>query len=337
MTVRTARNLLRCVSLRRAWNLLRVFASFQLSARSGRSIVWGLPYTLTVEPTNRCNLSCPECPSGNGEMVRPLGSMPLPFFERIIDELRGETFYLQLFFQGEPFINKQLVAMVETARKRRMYTAISTNAHFLTRSASEALLDAGLDRLIVSIDGMSEETYQEYRVGGTLARVVEALGTLREARNGHPHGARMEVVLQFLVTRQNEGEIPALRALAREHGASVALKTIQVYSLESAERFLPADEKYRRYTIENGQLRPKSALANRCVRLWERSVITWDGTIVPCCFDKNAEYPLGSLADGSFTDAWKAPAYESFRARILSDRRGVPMCTNCTEGLKVYR
>ena len=110
-----------------------------------------------------------------------------------------------------------------------------------------------------------------------------------------------------------------------------------MYSLESAERFLPADEKYRRYTIENGQLRPKSAQANRCVRLWERSVITWDGTIVPCCFDKNAEYPLGSLADGSFTDAWKAPAYQSFRARILSDRRGVPMCTNCTEGLKVYR
>ena len=337
MTSRTVSNLLRCITLHRAWNLLRVLASFLLSSWTKRHIVWGLPYTLTIEPTNRCNLFCPECPSGNGEMVRPLGSMPLEHFERIVDELRGETFYLQLFFQGEPFINKHLVAMIAAARARRMYTAISTNAHFLTRAAADALLGAGLDRLIISIDGMSEETYQEYRVGGTLAKVREGLSALRDARAAHPRGGRMEVILQFLVTRQNEHEIPALRTLAKEYDAVAALKTIQVYSLEGAERFLPADERYRRYTIENGVLRPKSALANRCARLWERSVVTWDGEVVPCCFDKNAEYPLGSLAEDSFKDVWESPAYSDFRKGILANRRGVPMCTNCTEGLSVYR
>jgi radical SAM protein with 4Fe4S-binding SPASM domain len=337
MTLRTLRNLARCFSFRRMWNLLLVGLSYQLSVRRGQSIVWGRPYTLTIEPTNRCNLRCPECPSGNGEMVRPLGMMDLDRFRRIVDSVHKDVFYLQLFFQGEPFINNQLVDMIAYARSRRMYVSISTNAHFLRREIVDALLRAGLDRLIVSIDGLTQEVYEEYRVGGSLQKVHEALAHVDEARQAIGRRATTELTLQLLVTRQNEEQLPQLHALAREHRANVALKTMQVYSIESAERFLPSDERYSRYRIVEGELQPKSGLHNRCVRLWERSVITWDGVVVPCCFDKNAEHPLGTINENTFDEIWQSSAYHTFRNRVLNGRRDIPMCRNCTEGLRIYR
>lgn len=335
MTFKTVQNLARCVTLQRLWNLVLVFVSFKLSTLFRKPIIWGMPYTLTIEPTNRCNLQCPECPSGNGELVRPLGIMKFDIYKRIVDELSKQTFYLQLFFQGEPFINNKLMDMIRYAHSKRMYVSISTNAHYIRREVAEQLLQSGLDKLIISIDGVAEESYKTYRVGGSIKKVHEALLYIQEQRESIP--SSMEVVLQFLVTKQNESEIPELHKLAEKYNASVALKTIQVYSIESAEMFLPNNEHYRRYKIVNGELKTKSSMKNQCVRLWERSVITWDGVVVPCCFDKNAEYPLGNVLDRDFTEIWQNGAYSTFRNSILENRRGVPMCTNCTEGLQVYR
>jgi len=263
--------------------------------------------------------------------------MELNDFIKIVDQIHRQTFYLQLFFQGEPFINASLREMICYAHKKRVYVAISTNAHFIREEVASQLITSGLDKLIVSIDGLTEESYQNYRIGGKLSKVLDALRILRDTRLRVPNGKRMEVVLQFLVTKQNEHELPQLKQLAEEYHASVSLKTMQVYSAESALAFLPSNEHYRRYTMKDGQLHPKSKLKNQCVRLWERSVITWDGVVVPCCFDKNARYPLGTVHESDFFSIWQSDSYHGFRKDILSNRRGIPMCTNCTEGLKVYR
>jgi radical SAM protein with 4Fe4S-binding SPASM domain len=337
MTIRTALNLFRCLTARRLWNLLLVFLSFSLSSWTGRRFVWGRPFSLTVEPTNRCNLKCPECPSGNGAMTRPQGLLSFDAFTSMIDDVHKDTCYLQLFFQGEPFINNRLVDMIAYAHSRAMYVSISTNAHYLRDDIIEGLLDAGLDKLIISIDGLRQDVYEQYRVGGSLDRVIDALRRLDRARRVKARRCRTDVLLQMLVTRQTEEDIPALRELARSVRAGVSLKSIQVYSLEGARRYLPENPAWRRYDIVDGELRIKSRLDNRCSRLWIASVITWDGVVLPCCFDKDAEYALGSLADTSFHEVWRSGAYESFRSRILADRRGVDMCRNCTEGLKIYR
>jgi radical SAM protein with 4Fe4S-binding SPASM domain len=337
MTLRTARNLLRCITAKRVWNLLRVFLSFRLSAWTSRSIVWGLPYTLTIEPTNRCNLKCPECPSGNGAMTRAQGLLSPERFTAIVDEVANEVFYLQLFFQGEPFINNRLDDMLRYAHSRRMYTAVSTNAHYLRSEVIEGLLDAGLDRLIVSIDGMTQDVYEEYRVGGSLGGVLDAVRRVDVERRRRGRACRTELVLQMLVTKQSEAHIPLLKDFARTVHAETALKTMQVYSIEGAERFLPADPAWSRYDVVDGVLRIRGKMHNRCVRLWERSVITWDGVVVPCCFDKDAEYPLGTLNEASFGQIWQSESYHDFRKRILHGRQSIDMCTNCTEGLKMYR
>jgi MoaA/NifB/PqqE/SkfB family radical SAM enzyme len=195
---------------------------------------------------------------------------------------------------------------------------------------------SNVEKLIVSVDGLTEESYSAYRVGGSLQRVLDGIGFLRDARMRRPE-SRTEVVLQCLITKQSEQQIPDFKRLAERMHAAAALKTMQVYSMESAEKFLPVNEKYRRYNTGGGRLQVKSGQKNRCVELWERCIITWDGTIVPCCFDKDAGHPVGRFPDMSMKEAWVSPVFQAFRKRILDGRSNVGMCANCTEGLRIYR
>jgi radical SAM protein with 4Fe4S-binding SPASM domain len=70
--------------------------------------------------------------------------------------------------------------------------------------------------------------------------------------------------------------------------------------------------------------------------MWSSGVITWDGLVVPCCFDKDATHQMGNLAENSFHDVWKGPAYNGFRQAILKSRSEIDICKNCTEGTKVW-
>ena len=115
----------------------------------------------------------------------------------------------------------------------------------------------------------------------------------------------------------------------------LVFKTMQISSYENAIKFLPNNPKYRRYVVKDGQYSIKNKLKNHCFALWRTSVITWDGKVVPCCFDKDAEYTLGVLNGNRFSDIWKSDAYQKFRSAVLADRKQTSMCTNCTEGLKI--
>jgi radical SAM protein with 4Fe4S-binding SPASM domain len=333
MRVIFVRNLIKTLTLRRLWNLICIFVSFRISLLRKKSVVWGRPFSVTIEPTNVCNLRCPECPSGNGSMIRTSGFMDLQSFTRIVDELSTEVWYLQLFFQGEPFLHRDLIRMIAYARSKKMFVSVSTNAHFIDRATADELVSSGLNRLIISLDGASEESYTKYRIGGRITKVLDGLNQLKNARD-ETRNQTTEVILQTLVTKFNEHELPRMREIAEECDARLSLKSMQVYSVNSAEIFLPADGRYRRYILDGNRLQIKSSLINRCSSLWIKSVITWDGRVVPCCFDKDAEYSFGSLATESFRSIWNSEQFHQFRNRILHNRKGIPMCTNCTEGLR---
>ena len=161
------------LSFRRIWNAIKVVKSFYLSKWLKRPIQWGLPVSVTFEPTTSCNLRCPECPSGKREFTRPTGMLQADFFRNTIDELYRDISYLIFYFQGEPYLNTQFLEMVKYASSKNIYTATSTNAHYLNDSNSKQTIESGLDRLIISIDGTSQETYEQYRIGGELNKVIE--------------------------------------------------------------------------------------------------------------------------------------------------------------------
>ena len=155
--VRDGLNFMRKVSFRKAINALKVLISYYRSKWTGRPYQWGLPISISIEPTTSCNLRCPECPSGLRQFTRPTGMLKNDFFRQTVDQLEDSLLYLIFYFQGEPFLNPQFLDMVRYASDRGIYTATSTNAHYLKDEVARKTVESGLDRLIISIDGTTQE------------------------------------------------------------------------------------------------------------------------------------------------------------------------------------
>ncbi|HMN48314.1 MAG TPA: radical SAM protein [Ignavibacteriaceae bacterium] len=328
-------NLLKYFTIKRAVNALTAVLSFNLSKLFRKPIVWGMPISFSIEPTNHCNLKCPECPSGLGALTRPLGLLDFNDFKNWIDQIKGTGFYVQLFFQGEPFINKHLPEMIKYAQMNKVYISISTNGHFINEKNVNQILESAPDKLIYSVDGLDEESYQKYRVGGTFKQADEGLRLIIKRRN-ELKKKKPFVEFQFIVMKQNEHQIDEVKKYCKDVGVDkLVFKTMQISSYENALKFLPANPKYRRYLVKDGKFSIKNKLKNHCFALWRTSVITWDGKVVPCCFDKDAEYTLGILNGKSFSDIWKSDEYQNFRSSVLANRSQTKICTNCTEGLKI--
>ncbi len=71
-------------------------------------------------------------------------------------------------------------------------------------------------------------------------------------------------------------------------------------------------------------------------KMWHSCVITWDGKVVPCCFDKDAHYQLGEMAESTFENVWRGKAYQQFRASLIKSRSEIEMCKNCSEGTQIW-
>ncbi len=323
------------LTFKRTKNILKILISFVISKIIRKPIVWGMPISYSIEPTNFCNLRCPECPSGTGELTRPLGMLSVESFKEIIDQIYETGFYVQLFFQGEPYLNKHLGEMVEYAQKKNVYISISTNGNLFNEKNIDIFIRNAPDKIIFSLDGLDEETYQNYRVGGSFKKADEALqlitNTKQKLKLDKPF-----VELQFIVMKQNENQIDDVVAYSKKRNVDrLVFKTMQVNSYESAIKFLPTDKKYSRYVLEDGNIKVKGEQKNHCFALWRTAVITWDGMMVPCCFDKDGNYVLGSLQKNNVKNIWTSERYQNFRASVLENRKQNSMCNNCTEGLKV--
>ena len=331
-------NLVSKLTLRRLWNGGKVLSSYYLSKWTGKPFQWGYPVSISFEPTTSCNLRCPECPSGLRAFTRPTGMLQRDFFRDTIDQLSAELLYLVFYFQGEPYLNPSFLDMVQYASGRGIYTATSTNAHYLTDQQAKKTVESGLDRLIISIDGATQEIYEQYRIGGRLEKVLEGARNImkwkKELKSATPF-----VFFQFLVVRPNEHQMDDIKKLAKEVGVDeVRFKTAQVYDYEKdPNQLIPVKEKYSRYRKnDKGGYEFKNSLKNHCWRLWHATVISWDGLVVPCCFDKDAQHQLGDLKDKPFKEIWNNERYMNFRRQVLQSRKNIDICSNCSEGTKVW-
>lgn len=330
-------NTARKITFLRLVNILQVYTSFLITKWLKKPVQWGQPFSLSIEPTTACNLRCPECPSGLRSFTRNTGNLKKDFFGKIIDELHSRLLFLIFYFQGEPYINPQFLEMVQWAAKKNIYTITSTNGHFLDEENARKTVTSGLDRLIISLDGTTQDVYQSYRKEGDIEKVIQGIKNVvkwkKELKRHTPH-----IVIQFLVVKPNEHQIPALYQLASELGVNeVKLKTAQIYDFKNGNELIPSNAKYSRYKqLKDGQWVIKNKLLDHCWKLWHSAVITWDGIVVPCCFDKDAQYPMGDLKSLSFSEIWQSPSYKNFRHAITRGRSNIDICANCTEGCKVW-
>ncbi len=336
MAINDYLNIVSKLTFRRLWNILLLRMSYSLTRLTKGSVHWGMPYAISVEPTTSCNLRCPECPSGMRHFTRNTGMLNLELFENIINQMSDHLLYMTLYFQGEPYLNPSFFDFVKKAGEKKIYTATSTNAHFLTEENARKTVESGLDRLIISLDGIGQKAYGAYRVGGRYRRVIEGIENIvklkKSLKSKTPH-----IIVQFIVFRSNEHQLKEIKELCRELGVDeLQFKTAQIDNYENGNLLIPSINKYSRYKEKpDGTWIFKNKLPNRCNRMWTSSVITWDGLTVPCCFDKDAEYRLGNLRKISFKEIWKSRTYIDFRKQVFTSRKQIDICKNCTEGLKL--
>ena len=171
------------------------------------------------------------------------------------------------------------------------------------------------------------------RPEGNLTGTKNILKWKKELKSKTPY-----LIFQFLVVKPNEHQIDDAKKLADELGVDeIRFKTAQLYDFENGNELMPSIEKYARYKKQaDGTYRLKNKLLNECWRMWSSCVITWDGKIVPCCFDKDAKHQLGDIAKTDLQQIWTSAPYNNFRSTLLTNRQSIDICQNCTEGTKVW-
>jgi radical SAM protein with 4Fe4S-binding SPASM domain len=310
-------------------NFLIAGYSFVKSSLTGFPGIYGMPLSVGIELTNNCNLRCPECVTGAGLMKRKHGFMDINLYDKIMKEIGHYLFNVNLYFQGEPMLHPDFFSFISKAGNTS--TIVSTNGHYLTDENSENIAKSTLKKLIISLDGADQETYSAYRKNGNFNKVIDGIKNVAFCKKKFNSSLKIEI--QVLINRLNENQVPKIKELAREVKASLKLKSMQLINKNDSGMWMPSEAKFKRYKIHNGEYTVKNRLPDRCARLWFNPVVTWNGKVLPCCFDKNAEYIMGDLNHDSFRDIWEGPKYRIFRKSVLADRSLIDICRNCTSGL----
>lgn len=322
--------LLKCFTWARFVNLIKVQLSQWFSHLFSRPIIWGSPWAISVEPTSHCNLKCVECPTGNGSIKRPHGFLSMDKFEKIIDKVCKKTFYLNLYFQGEPMLYPNIEEMILYAKAKKMFVFMSTNAHFLSQSPAQKIKNAKLDKLIISLDGFDQHSYQQYRVGGTFEKVMDGINEMVRAKG---ESKTPLIIAQILLLKSTENSLDTIKSLAIDAGVDeVEFKKAQFYAPNDANALLPSNPKYLRYLYnsENGWVL-KNQQKKGCNRLWSSSVVTWNGDVLPCCYDKDADFAVGNILENDFEVLVKNEKTRNFRKNVLKSRKNYDICKNCGE------
>lgn len=318
---------------KRLYNAVKVYLSYYFSLLSKRAIYWGSPPVVMIEPTNICNLRCPLCPSGNGTLKRVKGYMSLDVFKKIVDDIHETAFMIVLWNQGEPYLNNDFSKMVKYASDKGLFTLVSTNGNIDYNA--EEIVNSGLDSMIVSLDGTTQESYNKYRINGKLDKVLEGVKKIVEAKK-RLNKTNPLLRWQFLVMKHNEHEIEEIKKLSKELGVdNLELKSIQIYSKEDVNTFLPENPKYRRYKVSDDNFELKFGIKNQCRRIWTNAVVNWDGEVAICCFDKDGDFKVGNVMESDLNQLWKNKNIMKVRNQILNDRKQIPICRNCLEGVKI--
>ena len=293
-----------------------------------------VPLFVSVEPASVCQLQCPACPVGMRNADKSVlrnaeRFMSLEVWHRVLAEIRDTAFVVQFYFQGEPLLNKDLPTMIREAHEAGLYTIVSTNAQALTQALAEAIAHAGLDKIIVSMDGLTEESYNAYRVGGSLEKTKAALQYLRQAKSKFQiSNFKFQIELQCLRLKSNEHEWQAFKQQYKALGADrLVFKTAQLYDYAEGHPLMTSDPRYSRYIQGADGLYHRRRLGKGCFRVWSGIVVTTNGEVLPCCYDKAHEYAYGNIMNTSLKELFTSEKANAFRRAAC--RQTPLICQEC--------
>ena len=323
--------IIKYLTTRKITNLLKNRISYFLSLVTKKPKIIGYPVTLSIEPAAICQLHCPECILGSNQLKRKQIFIEQFLYKKIIDQTSDYLCYLMLYFQGEPFLSPHIFEMIKYASEKKIFTATSTNAQNIDEIMASKIVISGLKKLIISLDGVEQTSYQKYRIGGNFEKTLESIHNIKKEKE--KNNSKYPIIeLQFIVFKHNEKEIGKFIDLAKQLKVEkYTIKSAQIYNFENKTNLIPSIKKYSRYIYKNNQWQLNKKIKNHCIKSWQSAVITTEGDLVPCCYDKNAEYKYGNLIADSLFSLWHNETANKFRKRLLTNRSQITICKNCYE------
>jgi radical SAM protein with 4Fe4S-binding SPASM domain len=318
-------------SPRKIANLARA----ELARVRGDVVLRSRPYVYTVDIGNVCNLRCPLCPTGTHDQDRPQSFMSFADFEQVLERIAPWAIELVLHNWGEPFLNPNFLDIVRAAKRARIGTATSSNLNLVHKDVSflREVVDSGLDHLVVSIDGTTQEIYAQYRRGGDLEHVLRNLKEMCAYKKSS--GATTpSIEWQFLVMKHNEHQIEDARRLAAEIGVDsvritgAGLPFDQLGDLELGEKWLTSMPEYKSYDPD--RIRERGYVHDeKCFYLYRAMTVNPRGEVAPCCAIHQKRWDFGNLLDDGLEAVWNNSYYRSARALFARNEQPQPVHTVC--------
>ena len=314
----------RHLTLRKVVNLVIRSLSMYITRIFKKVTIWGMPWSVSVEPSNYCNLHCRECFTGMGLSQRKRHTIGEEEFKTAVDNIKKYTLNLFLYFQGEPYINPLFTRLIEIAHGSNIFAVTSSNGHLINNENAEKTVLAGLDKIIIPLDGYNQESYSAYRSGGDFAAAKNAITLIANAKR-RLKKRNPVIEVQCLASKITENYLNEIKQIAMDCGADkFCVKTMQIETEEGFDMFLPDSQKFSRYTKDHILKHP----IKFCRRIFQSVVITSELNVLPCCYDKNTDFRFGNLREMSLAEVLKSDDYHDFISRIEQHKRP-PMCQNC--------
>jgi len=281
------------------------------------------PLQVDIELTNICDIRCLMCE--RKYMRRTTGMMSTALFKQIIDDCaKSGVESVKLNLWGESLLHKELLSMVQYAKDNSsLILQFNTNANRLSSEISRGLILAGLDKLTISIDGVSSETYQKVRIGGNYRRVIENVETLLELKQSY--GSVLPVVtLQIIAMTETKHEIDAFVETWQDRVDCVSVTNIFTTNKSHDE-------------IDNLSLRRNTNTdLQPCSQLWQRLSILWDGVATVCCNDYDGALAIGNVHESSITELWQCEKLNQLRENHKDLNFSRLICRKC-ENILAYK
>lgn len=312
-------------TLKKLVNLLTI----EIQRKLRRKKVIGYPYFLIIDPSNICNLNCPLCPTGL--KAKGMNKQVIKFgdFKKIIDRLYPYAYEVALHNWGEPLLNPDIFKMIAYCQHKNIGTNLSTNLNILDWDI-DALIKSGLEYLIVSLDGTTQDTYSLYRIGGNIDIVFENIKNIIKARCTL-NTKKPFIEWQYIVMKHNYHQIDDAKKIAAELGVDlirfipVGLPFGAQNAKELAEKWFPYIPNEQEGYIEGRFL--QKPIKGGCFYLYRSVTINPDGSLAPCCAVWESQDSFGDLTHMDFSEIWNNESYQS--ARALFSKKKTPMKTVC--------
>lgn len=293
---------------------MKVRERWEYSYHRGRDNLSCPPHSLNLEPTNACNLACPNC---SLDRSRKRGFMDPTLFSTLVEQAATiGVREIRLFLAGEPFLHKDIAKMVGLCQQHGLRSILHTNGALMDAHVSRAVMEAGLSVLSVSFDGADKAAYERARKGADFETTVENIRALLLQKQKSA-ADDLQVILQ------------TIRPVGEPLEPSAAV--VDLFRNLPVDHFKVIHPHNWRGEADVGATRRESERPNPCMFLWHELSVGWDGRVLGCCADLNGFWVRGDLTRQPIREVWNNEASRELR-RIHARRAPSlhPLCKDCS-------